>query len=141
MIVITKTSDQRRQGGCTPSTCIILTSVFGTLCSPPRFLDILQIIWVGRYSTKPFLVYVIFLSTQVSPVSHITSTTLVRILAFLQPPLSIPDPVLVPVPVPIVYKNLGIERSPHTVNECLRVGRKNTYHDKSPTSTLSADPK
>ena len=42
------------------------------------------------------------LSTQVSPVSHVASTTLVRFLALLRLSSALPDPIVVPVPVHII---------------------------------------
>ena len=55
----------------------------------------------GLAATEPTLSCLRFFShfTQVSPVSHMASTTLVRFLAFLPLSSTLPDPVLVPVPI------------------------------------------
>ena len=70
--------------------------------SSPRFGSRVVSIWVGSYWTNPFFSTCFPLSTQVSPISHMASASLVRFLALLRLSSALPDPILVPVPVPIL---------------------------------------
>ena len=84
MILITKTS--RRDRGDTLALCFLVT---------------LEIIWVGSYWANPLFSTFFPLSTQVSPVSHSASTTILRFFALIRLSSALTDPILVPVPVHI----------------------------------------
>ena len=61
MILITETSDQKRQRGHTLSTCTILTQALSTLCFPPASLILFRL--SGLVATGPtlyFLHYFLF---------------------------------------------------------------------------------
>ena len=98
-LLITKTSDQTRQRRHTLSTCTILTGALSSLCSPTLFPCYSRSIFnrlSGLAGTEPTLSFLHFfsLSTQVSPVSHMASTTILRFFALLRlssaPPRSYP---------------------------------------------------
>ena len=103
MILLTKTSDQTRQRGHTLSTRTVRTYALGTLCPPP-LLACYSLHYLGwQLLDQPFLFYIFLRPTQVSPVSHMASTTLVRFLALLRLSSALPNPILVPAPFPSSY--------------------------------------
>ena len=108
LVLITKTSDQTRQRGgrslylyssqLSPGHLVLLPLL---PCHSLLFSRLSEL--AAMILNQPFLIYVFStLSTQVSPVSHMASTTLVRFLALLRLSSAFPDPILVPVPVILV---------------------------------------
>ena len=100
MIPITKVSDQTRQRVHTLSNGTVVTQALGTLCFP-TFSLLFSRSPGWQLLNQPFLLFVFYLSTQVSPVSHIASTIILYFHAVLRLSSALSNSVLAPVPAPL----------------------------------------
>ena len=99
-------------------------------CAPPP-ASLLFSRLSGLAATGPtlsFLRFPLFSPTQVSPVSHMASTTLVRFLPLLRLSCTLLDPILVPFPVPILVPFISplllsfMSALPSSFPSCVRLG-------------------